>query len=141
MDTLDEYVRKNGMSEIVEELNRIDNGEVEHHDFIKDKKISADDWFEFLWEMRPVVGRSSSTSQFNYLRVGFESVEYVEKNAPVKFDDLVEHVASEVESASEDNVESWVGDMMATKMKIDDNTDKILHLDYLFEYTPKEYSN
>lgn len=140
MDSLDTYVRKNGMQEVVNELNRIQSGEVEHHDFVKDKKISADDWFEFLWEIRPALGRGSVVSDFNYLRVGAEAVKYVDDNGPVEFDRIVQHVSSEVESADEDDVDSWLGNMMARNMKVEDDTGKVKELDYLFEYTKEEYA-
>lgn len=141
MDSLDTYVKKNGMQEVVNELNRIQSGEVEHHDFVKDKKINADDWFEFLWEIRPALGSSGVVSDFNYLRVGAEAVEYVEDNSPVEFDDIVQHVSGEVESADEDDVDSWLGSMMARNMEVDEDTGKVKELDYLFEYTEEEYAN
>lgn len=133
MNTLDNYVRKNGMSEVVEELNRLQNGTVEQHHFVEDKKIEVEDWFNFLWELDLALGEKMPVVEFNYLKVGEITVNYVEDNKPVEFDEIIKHVSNEVENASEEDVDRWVGGMMATEMDIDDDG-KVHNADYIFDY-------
>lgn len=135
METVEDYVRKNGIGDLLDEIEKIRDGSVEQHEIVKNSKVSVEDWFEFVWELNDSISNHNKVLpvvDFDYLAVEDVAVEYVKNNSPVSEDDLVSHVSSNVESADEDDVSGWLFNITVDTMETDEN-DMIIDLNRSFD--------
>lgn len=107
MDTVEDYVQKHGLEKLVEKIQEFDDDSIEQHKLPRESKlVTVEDWFEFLWSLDDVV--SSPIVEFNYIKVEDKAVEYVNNSDGVDEEDLIKHVNSEVQSATEEDVRDWL---------------------------------
>lgn len=116
METVDRYVRKNGVKSLLEKIEKIVEDECEPHELSQRTKMDTEEWIDFLLEFddsttRGVGYRDSTLAmpQFNYIKVEREFGKYVQNNKPVFYEDAVSHVKDTVESVdSKDQVNTWL---------------------------------
>jgi Ca2+-binding EF-hand superfamily protein len=124
MDTINDYVRKKGVEELIKRLEEVSEGDIEQHKFPTESRVSVDDWFEFLSKMGDIGDSNTKTMtfvDFNYLEVENEAFQYVNKNSPVNESELVDSVTNRVKTATKQDVESWLFNITADKMNYDED--------------------
>ena len=114
MDTVDHYVRKEGVASIIREISEIARDNSEPHEFAMNNKVEMEDWFEFLWMVDDAVSPNSrnistlAMPKFNYVEVEDEFVEFVNNNSPVDYGQIVDHVYRRVNTVSDkEQVARW----------------------------------
>jgi hypothetical protein len=128
MESINDYVRKEGIEQLIEKLNEVSSGGIEQHKFPQNSKVSVDDWFEFLSNMNEIYDSNTknlSFVDFNYLEVEDIAMKYVNDNSPVSRSELIRKVANRVSTATEEDVESWLFTMTADGMEFNEEGDII----------------
>lgn len=112
METVEAFIEENGIKPVFDALDRFRNGEEEFTTFATENDIDMDDWFEFGWMINETFSTGISgvipLVDYNYHNIEEETKKYVNENTPLRWSDLIENVAANVESASVQDVNTWL---------------------------------
>jgi hypothetical protein len=117
MNSVDRYVRRNGVDVLIEEISSIVDDDSEPHELPQRTNVDMDEWFDFLLDFEEATSRGPSHStrstlvmpQFNYISVEKEFTKYVRENQPVEYEEVVNHVFNKVQSVdSKEDISRWM---------------------------------
>lgn len=114
MNSVDRYVRRNGVDVLIEEISSIVDDNSEPHELPQRTNVDMDEWFDFLLDFEEATSKSHRSStlvmpQFNYISVEEEFTKYVRQNQPVEYEEVVNYVYDEVKSVdSKEDVSRWM---------------------------------
>lgn len=112
METVEAFIEENGITPVFDALDRFRNGDEKFTTFAKENDIDIDDWFEFGWMINNTFSTGISSVlplvDYNYHNIEEETNKYVRENAPISWSELVDGVAENVETASVQDVNTWL---------------------------------
>lgn len=114
MNSVDRYVRRNGVDVLIEEISLIVDDDSEPHELPQRTNVDMDEWFDFLLNFEEATSKSQNRStlvmpQFNYISVEEEFTKYVRENQPVRYEEAVNHVFNKVNSVdSKEDISRWM---------------------------------